>query len=421
MRPAIHPCNLTFALHKWLILVVLCFLLLLISPTVTAQPTDLPRTHLIVFHRPSCPHCREVIENVLPPLQDYYNERLVVQLYDVDTSEGLRVYQLLHDRFPQLPTGVPQGYIDEYVLVGSDQFHEVLPGLIDTCLAKGGTDWPFVVTGIGTSAMESEAVEVAESQAEAILSTTAAEMSARFAGLSAVTVAASGLLDGINPCAFTTIIFFISYLTLVGRRRREILGVGASFTLAVFLSYLALGLGLGEIVQRLSGISLIARLIYAASLVVCLALAILSLVDYVRVRRGRSTEIMLQLPRFLKQRIHKVIREESRTRAYVVGAFVTGVLVSVFELACTGQVYLPMLVFMTGIAEARASAWLYLVLYNVMFVVPLIVVFTVVYMGTTSQQITVIFQRHMGMVKLLTAGLFGGLALWLASILSAAL
>jgi hypothetical protein len=144
-------------------------------------------------------------------------------------------------------------------------------------------------------------------------------------------------------------------------------------------------------------------------------LAGLSFWDYGKIRRGQLTEIALQLPKSLKQRIHATIRSSSRTaRGYISAAFAAGVLVSIFELACTGQVYLPTIVFVTGVSEMRIKAIAYLLLYNLMFVVPLLAVFLVTYFGTSSQQLTKTFQTHAGGVKLFTAVLFTILGLWLA-------
>jgi len=57
-------------------------------------------------------------------------------------------------------------------------------------------------------------------------------------------------------------------------------------------------------------------------------------------------------------------------------AAATGFLVSVLELACTGQIYLPTLIFISHVPELRANALIYLLVYNFMFVIPLIVVFS---------------------------------------------
>ncbi|OQY41466.1 MAG: hypothetical protein B6242_17335 [Anaerolineaceae bacterium 4572_78] len=144
-----------------------------------------------------------------------------------------------------------------------------------------------------------------------------------------------------------------------------------------------------------------------------MALAALSFSDYLKIRRGELSDISLQLPKFLKKRIHKTIRTHSRMNGYIWAAFVAGVLVSVFELACTGQVYLPTIIFVIGIADMRLTAFAYLVLYNLMFVTPLIIVFGVTYLGTSSKQLTTVFQQHAGAVKILTTVLFGVLGIWL--------
>ncbi len=96
-------------------------------------------------------------------------------------------------------------------------------------------------------------------------------------------------------------------------------------------------------------------------------------------------------------------------RQYVLAAFAAGVVVSLLELACTGQIYLPTIYFVFGVPELRLHALLYLVLYNIMFVVPLIVVFALTYGGTSSARLGALAERHVGLVKLGTSALFLGL------------
>jgi len=97
----------------------------------------------------------------------------------------------------------------------------------------------------------------------------------------------------------------------------------------------------------------------------------------------------------------------------VLASLVLGFGVSLVELACTGQVYLPTIIFVLGIPAWRTQASLALVIYNVMFIVPLVGVFLLVYYGTTSQQLTTWLARHTAKVKLGTAVVFLLLAGWL--------
>lgn len=64
-----------------------------------------------------------------------------------------------------------------------------------------------------------------------------------------------------------------------------------------------------------------------------------------------------------------------------------GVAISALELVCTDQVYLPTITFVTGVEEMRRHALSYLLLYNLGFVAPLLVVFALVYGGTSSLQL----------------------------------
>jgi cytochrome c biogenesis protein CcdA len=83
--------------------------------------------------------------------------------------------------------------------------------------------------------------------------------------------------------------------------------------------------------------------------------------------------------------------------------------VSFFELACTGQVYFPTIVYVLRV-KGEGAALPYLLLYNLGFVVPLLSVFAVCYWGVSSTAVTAFFQRGAGYVKLALAVLFLGLA-----------
>ena len=82
-------------------------------------------------------------------------------------------------------------------------------------------------------------------------------------------------------------------------------------------------------------------------------------------------------------------------------------------MACTGQVYLPTIIFVVSLPEMRVRALLFLVLYNLLFTVPLVVVFVLAYYGTGSKQLTRFLQQKAATVKLGLTLLFATLATWL--------
>jgi cytochrome c biogenesis protein CcdA len=122
----------------------------------------------------------------------------------------------------------------------------------------------------------------------------------------------------------------------------------------------------------------------------------------------------LRLPVNLRRRINKVIRESSQMRAFVAVAFFTGFVVSLLELACTGQVYLPTIIYVMSQPDLAAQAFLYLLLYCLMFILPLVVVFVLSYFGTSSEQLGQFINRHTSTIKFATGFLFIGLALWMS-------
>ncbi len=215
-----------------------------------------------------------------------------------------------------------------------------------------------------------------------------------------------GLVDSLNPCAFATLIFFISYLQALRRRPREVLHTGIAFISGVFLAYLAIGLGLREIVGRIEGLRSASLAVNGAIALLTLVLAFLNLRDGLRCRQGRMAEMTLQLPASLKERIHATVRGGVRSRRYVVAAFGMAVAVSLLELVCTGQGYLPVITYLWQAGYDRPATAALLVAYNLAFVAPLAVVFVLAYRGLRSEALIRWMNRHAATTKFATAALF---------------
>jgi len=103
-----------------------------------------------------------------------------------------------------------------------------------------------------------------------------------------------------------------------------------------------------------------------------------------------------------------------RGRHIVFGAFVTGFLVTLFEAVCTGQVYLPTIILMTRSAESNLTGWLYLLFYNFLFVLPLLIVMIAAYFGLTWHTMANTTQKHLFLLKILLGCVMVGLAFFLA-------
>jgi len=349
-----------------------------------------PAIHLAHFFKAGCQECARANYN-LDYVKTLYPQ-LVIAEFPIEESPALSEW--LGERY-----GVPQEkrlttpmvFVGEDYLVGGDVSAEKLQAVLERYVATGAEPtWEDFDAG----------------QAEA-------SILERFKAFGLLTVVGAGLVDGLNPCAFATIVFFVSYLAFLGRKGREILAVGAAFALGVFLTYLLVGVGLLKVLERLPFLTMLGRWVYGLTAVLCLGLAIFSFLDYRKARQGQTQDMTLRIPLALRRRINSIIRQGARARAFVPVAFVTGLAVSIVELACTGQVYLPTIIFVMGVPEMRVRAFLYLLLYNLVFILPLVVVFGLAFLGTTSEQLGRFINRHTATVKLTTSGLFLVLAGWL--------
>jgi thiol-disulfide isomerase/thioredoxin len=348
--------------------------------------------YMVYFFQQGCPQCDRV-GSLLHRLKKRY-DGLVVREIDIDTAEGKILNESISEEVGVTEAKrltAPSVFFARDALVGDAITTSALERFIGAYEAMEPMNPPWEIAGEKKNRAGARIVE-------------------RFQRLGLPAVAAAGLIDGVNPCAFATLILFISYLTFVGRGRREILLVGLAFSLSVFVTYFLVGLGLLRIVQSLTVMPLVGRIIYLGAMVLALVFGILSLYDYVLCRRGRSTEMLLQMPAFLKDRVRGIIRKEVKVHRYLVAAGVTGFGVSLLELACTGQVYLPTIIFVAKVRAFRATAVGYLALYNIMFIVPLLAVFAVVYLGIGSERLSILFQRHLSWVKLATSLVFFVLA-----------
>ena len=343
------------------------------------------------FYQKGCSKCDRA-SYLLKYVSKKYPHLNVTQI-DLNTTDGKRLNETLSNRIGLPPE---KRLIAPSIFIGSDFLspEEITEPGVETLIEK------YKKTE-AQSALKVEQGDVKKAEDSIV---------ERFKSLGLLTILSAGFIDGLNPCAFATLIFFISYLTFVGRKRREILWVGMGFSGAVFATYLLIGMGILSFVQHLSFLPMFSRVVYLITITIAVVLGALSLYDYIQLKRGKPAEMKLQLPDFLKKRIHQTIRKDSKSNRYFLAAVASGFVISLLEFTCTGQVYLPTILFVTNIPSMRASATSYLVLYNVMFIVPLLAIFGIVYWGVTSEQLSFFLQKRASVIKLVTSLLFFALA-----------
>ncbi len=192
------------------------------------------------------------------------------------------------------------------------------------------------------------------------------------------TVVSLALIDAVNPCEFAVLILLLlTIMTTNVGKRRKVLYSGLMFTLAIFLLYFVYGLFLVNIFKLIPGVDIIRIVIYKVIAAFALFLAFMQLKDYFNYRPGT---IGTEMPMSFRPKVQRLISKVTSPS----GAFIVGVVVSLFLLPCTIGPY----VILGNLLSygSLLAALPVLLLYNVIFILPMLAITLIIYFGVTEVQ-----------------------------------
>lgn len=199
-------------------------------------------------------------------------------------------------------------------------------------------------------------------------------------------IAITGFLDGIHPCAIAILIFFIAFLLSLKKGYKDILKLGLVYIFVIFLTYLAIGVGL------FSGIVLFGQHHFFAKLgswlLIFLGLVNLKSYFFPKVRLG------IRVPRVSNKKI-KAILQKATLPTVAVAAFLVGLC----SVPCSGGIYAAITALLAS-KTTFLTGFLYLLLYNFMFVLPLIIILALAYNPYTLLKLGQWQQKHKKTQKL---------------------
>ncbi len=324
---------------KWSVVVkLLLIIMLLLNPT-AADDSEIKDGEIIIYYffASECDHCKEV-DKTLTDLEEGHP----IQVYRLEiahNSTNRDLFEMFMQAYDVGFRDVPALFIGDEYLTGRDSTEENIEAAIIDC--TGCPDPIRIVREWEASGKEREEISL-------------------------TLVIGTALVDGVNPCTFAVLILLLSYL-LSMKTKRQIVSVGLSFTASVFVTYLLFGLGIIELIQFSSAMELIRNIV--------ITIAILA--GLVNVRDYFKDSATLAIPSFAKGTIGSLGR-----RATVPGAIVLGFFATLVELPCTGGIYLPVL---TLLSQSPSGALFYLSIYNLIYILPLLVIIAVTYYGTNLE------------------------------------
>lgn len=305
---------------------------------------------VIYFYGIGCPHCAK-LELFLDDIKDDYNLNIIgYEVYQNQSNRELatRLAEEYGDSF----RGVPMSFIGDKVFVGfSNKIGEEIESKIQSCIDEC-CDSPL------------EKIKLCQAREEA------REDALKKLTLPAVIGAA--VVDAINPCAFAVLIILLTTI-LAASSKKKALFAGLAFTVSIYISYYLMGLGLFSAIQA-AGIT---HWFYAIVAVLAIFIGLFNLKDYLWYGKW----FVMEVPVSWRPKLKMLLRGVTS----VPGAFLIGFVVSLFLLPCTSGPYIVILGLLAK-AATRNVAILWLLLYNFIFILPMLIITLAIYFGFTTTE-----------------------------------
>lgn len=225
----------------------------------------------------------------------------------------------------------------------------------------------------------------------------------RFNNFKFFNVAAAGFVNGLNPCSLSMLLFLLSLL--LARKDIHIAVISGSFLAGKFAAYLLLGTVL---YRFFSAIDMQAyQIVLKTALGIFLAILVfLNILDYFNARNEQYGRIKNQLPPRLRKLNHAMISRFNKItdlRALTAAAALLGIIISVGEFLCTGQVYLATIIYLLqSDAVLSFKAFSYLFLYSLFFIIPPALVILFIARTRKLMGMSEAVRKRMPLIKLLT-------------------
>ena len=373
----------------------LALMLLFVCALAASAAATADQVSIDLFFSPGCTECEQVKREVFPELESRFEGFYVLDRHDMTQSATIPLLLAYQQKCGNTENGRVSMVVDHtaflsgYEVISTGLFDRVNEALVNRQKPGWMPPVPPVIK-------EGEALSAVSTRAKA---------------LTFSVVAAGGLLDGFNPCAISTLIFFMSVLTVAKTGKRVRLLVGISFITASFLVYTGLGLGFLYAFRQAPNFTLVKKVVETVLGLCMIPLAVLSFRDAFRFRKSqRPDDVTLQIPKPIKNRIHAFMNSRLGVGGPILGGLVTGAGVTILESVCTGQSYVPVLMYMLKNDHSDGGAWFYLITYNLLFVLPLAVVFICFHRGMQLKALIDWSKQNLVVVKILLGVFFTAMA-----------
>lgn len=362
--------KITIILSTLIMLLLAFFIFIFSNPENVIDSPKLNNNPEIIFYASdSCYNCKEV--KIM--LSKYDNINVILKT--IESEENYKELQKVATYFNK-DAMVPSILIGDKFLVGAD----IIDSFDDTLNKKLGDKYEL----LDVSTIEVNIAKINEEN---------------YNNISFFVIMLSGLIDGINPCALSMLILLIGIVTKTDKK--NVIYVGVSYASGTFLVYFFIGLNIFKVMEIASKISWLIIVMYISIICTSLFIIYLNTKDFINIKKGKVENIKNQLSNNQKSKIYKYINKLTDSKHIVFYGFVLGIILTLLEFTCTGQVYIPTLSYMINSGEG-VLPYIYLFAYNIMFIMPLIIVCIVTYITKETNKVMNLLYDKLGYIKLIT-------------------
>ena len=301
----------------------------------------------VLFYADWCPHCQKV--------DAYFKQQGLYEKYDIqrlnfDEPVNKELLSKIFEVESQSGgAGIPAIIVDDKLITGDQPIISGFEAVMENSI---GTSQDFV------AGVKEGKITQKNSQIETVAPS--ATMSVNSSNIPIWILLGAAFADAANPCALAVLILLLATVMAAKGKNRALLS-GFMFSLAIFLSYLVMGLGVYK------AIGLFGAAKYLSIFVGILAI-IISLANFKDVFWYGKFFIM-EVPLSWRPKMQEIIRKATSPWS----AFGIGFLVSLFLVPCASG---PYVVILGKLAEKTdmAKTFSLLMLYNLVFVSPMLLI-----------------------------------------------
>jgi len=367
------------------------------------------KVKLYFFWGKGCPHCAQE-EIFLEHLKKKYPQ-LEVKSYEVwyDKENG-RLFTQMAEAYGTRPEGVPTTFIGEFQPVVGYRNYEITGKVIEDrvkyCIIQGCTD---PIEKLGKPSQK----EISAQEDKIITLPVFGKVDTSKMTLPVLTIILAGL-DGFNPCAFFVLFTLLSILVFVKSRKRMLLigGTFVFFSGFIYFLFMAAWLNLFLHIGQLKIITTIAGII-------ALIIAAINIKDFFFFKKGISLAIPEKAKPKLFDRMRKLLKVTSLT-SMMMGTIVLAIAANAYELLCTIGFPMVFTRVLTLHSLPGFKYYLYLIFYNMIYIIPLAVIvlfFSITlgsrklteWQGQVLKLISGLMMLSLGIVLLINPALFNNI------------